>query len=233
MINVSTPLSDDEMEYLDQFLLGRIDEDAYDEDKNEGVLDVSELDGLLAAIISGPEMIQPSRWLPLIWGDFEPVWESEKEFEKIFSLIIRHMNAMADIFMAHPQDFEPLFYEREVKGKTYTIVDEWCQGYMQGVSLTMDKWEIDSLEMRVMLMPIKTFANEEGWQALDKMDDNEIENLQNAIVTNVREIHAWWLARRQDMRPSSSPVYSEFRQVGRNDLCPCGSGKKYKKCCLH
>jgi uncharacterized protein len=22
------------------------------------------------------------------------------------------------------------------------------------------------------------------------------------------------------------------RQAGRNDLCPCGSGKKYKKCCL-
>ena len=22
------------------------------------------------------------------------------------------------------------------------------------------------------------------------------------------------------------------QQVGRNDLCPCGSGKKYKKCCL-
>lgn len=23
-----------------------------------------------------------------------------------------------------------------------------------------------------------------------------------------------------------------FRRVGRNDLCPCGSGKKYKKCCI-
>ncbi len=22
------------------------------------------------------------------------------------------------------------------------------------------------------------------------------------------------------------------RKVGRNDLCPCGSGKKYKKCCI-
>jgi uncharacterized protein YecA (UPF0149 family) len=22
------------------------------------------------------------------------------------------------------------------------------------------------------------------------------------------------------------------RKVGRNDPCPCGSGKKYKKCCL-
>lgn len=24
----------------------------------------------------------------------------------------------------------------------------------------------------------------------------------------------------------------ESHKIGRNDLCPCGSGKKYKKCCL-
>ena len=24
-----------------------------------------------------------------------------------------------------------------------------------------------------------------------------------------------------------------FKGVGRNDPCPCGSGKKFKKCCLH
>jgi len=24
----------------------------------------------------------------------------------------------------------------------------------------------------------------------------------------------------------------EYKKVGRNDKCPCGSGKKYKKCCL-
>jgi hypothetical protein len=28
------------------------------------------------------------------------------------------------------------------------------------------------------------------------------------------------------------PVENKFRNVGRNDPCPCGSGKKYKKCCL-
>jgi SWIM/SEC-C metal-binding protein len=27
----------------------------------------------------------------------------------------------------------------------------------------------------------------------------------------------------------SEPIRSE--KIGRNDLCPCGSGKKYKKCC--
>jgi hypothetical protein len=28
------------------------------------------------------------------------------------------------------------------------------------------------------------------------------------------------------------PVRNPFRNVGRNDPCPCGSGKKFKKCCL-
>ena len=28
------------------------------------------------------------------------------------------------------------------------------------------------------------------------------------------------------------PYINHFRDVGRNDPCPCGSGKKYKKCCL-
>jgi preprotein translocase subunit SecA len=28
-----------------------------------------------------------------------------------------------------------------------------------------------------------------------------------------------------------TPVVRETPKVGRNDLCPCGSGKKYKKCC--
>jgi hypothetical protein len=30
----------------------------------------------------------------------------------------------------------------------------------------------------------------------------------------------------------SQPHVNEMRNVGRNDPCPCGSGKKYKKCCL-
>ena len=29
-----------------------------------------------------------------------------------------------------------------------------------------------------------------------------------------------------------TPARNPFRDVGRNDPCPCGSGKKYKKCCL-
>ena len=31
---------------------------------------------------------------------------------------------------------------------------------------------------------------------------------------------------------SGTPARNPFRDVGRNDPCPCGSGKKFKKCCL-
>ncbi len=32
---------------------------------------------------------------------------------------------------------------------------------------------------------------------------------------------------------SKSAVYHAGPKVGRNDPCPCGSGKKYKKCCIN
>jgi hypothetical protein len=39
------------------------------------------------------------------------------------------------------------------------------------------------------------------------------------------------VARRSVPSPAM-PVHNPFRNVGRNDPCPCGSGKKFKKCCL-
>lgn len=228
----STPLNDEELDWLDQFLLDRIDDDTDTEGKNEGVLDVSELDGLLTALVSGPVVVHPSRWLPVVWGDFEPEWKNVKEFEAVLTLLIRHMNGIAAALMTQPEDFEPLFLERVVEGKTYAIVDEWCEGYVQGVNLTADLWGAGGLEMEVLLMPIRAFTSETDWRA-HELSDVEIENLHDAITHNVREIHAYWLARREADAPSSAPVRRTEPSVGRNDPCPCGSGKKFKKCCLH
>lgn len=36
----------------------------------------------------------------------------------------------------------------------------------------------------------------------------------------------------QRMRPPGSKVLTTMAKPGRNDPCPCGSGNKYKKCCL-
>jgi uncharacterized protein YecA (UPF0149 family) len=35
-----------------------------------------------------------------------------------------------------------------------------------------------------------------------------------------------------DHHGPATPIRRESAKVGRNDPCPCGSGKKHKKCCL-
>lgn len=55
MNDLSTPLTDEECDLLDRFLLERIDEEADTLDKDEGVLDISELDGLFTAARQQPD----------------------------------------------------------------------------------------------------------------------------------------------------------------------------------
>jgi len=54
MKDIFEPLSNDELDWLDRFIIYRFNEDADVEGKDEGVLCVSELDGLLTAVVSGP-----------------------------------------------------------------------------------------------------------------------------------------------------------------------------------
>ena len=232
MKDIFEPLSNDELDWLDRFIIFRFNEGADVKGKDEGVLCVSELDGLLTAVVSGPVLVPPSQWLPQVWGDFQPAWKDEQEVEMVMSLMMRHMNGIAALLMQQPGEFEPMFEERIVDGKIYTIVDEWCEGYIRGVALTADQWELDTIEMKILLAPIKAFQGEQAFITDENFDEQEIENLRHAIAPNAREIHAFWLARRSGDAPTATVRRSEPK-VGRNDPCLCGSGKKFKKCCLH
>ncbi|WP_217619392.1 SEC-C metal-binding domain-containing protein, partial [Achromobacter sp. GbtcB20] len=44
---------------------------------------------------------------------------------------------------------------------------------------------------------------------------------------NLPAIHRYWLPLR---KPAVETVRNEAPKVGRNDDCPCGSGKKFKQC---
>ncbi len=54
MNDLISALSDEEIEQLDDFLLHRVEDDAFTEGKDEGVIGISELDGLFTALVSGP-----------------------------------------------------------------------------------------------------------------------------------------------------------------------------------
>ena len=235
MDDLYQPLDDDEIAWLGEFLLDRIDDDADTEDRDEGILDISELDGFLTAVVSGPVSVLPSQWIPQVWGDFEPMWEREQDVQEVMTLLMRHMNAIAVMLMEQPEDFEPIFLERSFEGKNYTIVDEWCEGYMRAVALVADQWELDAREMRKLLAPIMVFQGEHVLQTHDLYNDQEVRVLQETIPASIRRIHSYWLSKRTPSGtqvPSAQKTVVGVPKVGRNDPCPCGSGKKYKKCCL-
>lgn len=200
MTNLQHPLSDDELAALDDFLLERIDEEEDTEGRDEGLLNVSELDGLLTAVVSGPVMIPPSRWLPVLWGDYEPEWEDKEEFEAIMNLLMRHMNTIAATLTEAPDEFEPLFLEREVDGVHYLIVDEWCEGYARGVALAAAEWSRGGVAVEKLLQPILAFTSATNWQAHELPTDAEFDIVSDAITPNVRAMHDWWRSERQHAR---------------------------------
>ena len=226
------PPTDDELNYLDSVLINRVDEDSVTEDSDLGILCVSELDGFLTAIVSGPETVVPSRWLSAVWGDFEPTWDSIDEANRFMELVFRLMNFNAVVLIEEPESFEPLFLEKDCNGKTVLVVDEWCEGFLRGVELTREQWAAGGKEVDELMLPILGFCEASSWAAHDLPDPIAAEQAQHEIAPSVRAIHAYWLERRKPSRPRE-PVRRSEPRIGRNDPCPCGSGKKFKHCCLN
>ncbi len=192
------PLTESELDELDYLLLDRFGEEgaAYDEEKDEGILGISELDGFMTAVASGPLALQPSEWLPAVWGDYEPEWSDPEHFEHIFTLMMRHMNGITEALRDTEYLFEPIFLEREEGGVQQLVVDDWCDGYMRGVALAGREWQSGGDELLDLLRPILLFATEDGAQVLAQMDDDERTAAQSLIPDVVQRIQAFWLARR-------------------------------------
>ena len=140
--------------------------------------------------------------------------------------MVRHMNSISFMLMEMPKDFEPLFMERTVKGKKFTIVDEWCEGYLKGVALTRNEWGPEEPEITEYLFPVVAFTVVGKWKGHDG-SDREVEDLQNKIAPSVRKINKHWLNRRTEFE-RASPVHGSEPMIGRNDPCPCGVGKNSK-----
>ena len=54
----------------------------------------------------------------------------------------------------------------------------------------------------------------------------------HSLITDVAIEMANWACFREDSEPAPPRSSSPAPKIGRNEPCPCGSGKKYKKCCL-
>lgn len=235
-------IDDDDLDFIDTIL------EKYG--GKDSIINASELDGFLTAIVSGPDMIMPSEWLPAIWGDEEasPEWESEEEVTRFMSLVMIMMNQNVDILMESPDDFEAMFLIDIDDEKPVTVVTPWCHGYMSAVMLRPDSWSNLPKDIEEYLNNIALFGSFEGVDSLLNVSTDVVEELQEKVEPAARAVHVYWLQQRAHLAPglprgASIPIHTAISggqvlpfvrpqpKISPNAPCPCGSGKKYKKCC--
>jgi uncharacterized protein len=225
-MSLQAPLTDAEYDEIDQFLMSDV--------TPEACMDISMLDGFFTALLIGPNTILPSLWLPTVWGETaeDPMeFESTEQMQHVLGLLMRMYNERALDLREGEDVFDPLIFEREHEGKTVSVIDEWCTGFMRGVQMDAQGWDplFQSEEDAALLTPMILYGTQTGLEQLESNADLRArhQQLADAIGICVVGIRDYWLPQRK----STATFKRESAKVGRNDLCPCGSGKKYKKCC--
>ena len=74
-------------------------------------MDVSQLDGFLAGLIIGPEIIAPSEFLPVIWGGDEPSFADAAEADLVMRSILGRYNEIIDGLDDSPANYAPVFWQ--------------------------------------------------------------------------------------------------------------------------
>ncbi|MEQ1528045.1 MAG: UPF0149 family protein [Methylococcales bacterium] len=227
------PLSQDEINELDDFLMS--------EHNSDDTMPIDTLDGFLTAIIIGPTTLEFNQWYPHIWGasgDETPNFKSKEDARHILDLIIRLMNNIVANLDDEDSPVSPLFttstFPDDAQG--YLDGEMWAYGFHCGIELCRKDWQpfFDDPDSAEVMRPIRLLLGDDVG-----VDEKELtstpaqrEELTMDIPESVAWIYEFWSPYRDAM--FERRFASTFRvgdKAGRNDSCPCGSGLMFNKCC--
>lgn len=213
-------LSDDEQGWLAGFLVSRQVPDS--------TMSIEMLDGFFTALVIGPDMVMPSQYLPVIWGALDgegPDWDSPGQAEYVFTLLTKHWNAIAARRLANAEH-RPIIdnFGMAMPG------EEWAEGFVTGIEMQNEAWGpiFDDRRADQIVMPILALCGDTPDAVQEQLTAGMRQTILDQLPAAVQMIAAYWRAPNQGF-PRREPARST--KVGRNELCPCGSGKKFKKCC--
>ena len=225
----TSPLGDDELDELDAFL-----------SRVEGgeIRNVEALDGFLTALVICPELVPPSEYIPVITSGAsrasDLVFETTDDAERFYDLIMRHWNDINRTFRSGDV-YMPLLGEGDT-GEQYG--NDWAAGFLTGTQLRHDVWDpiIQDDERGGAFIPVFALAYEHADDPSLRPFDQPVtqEQRQNLIVAMIAGVNRLYrdFVEHQKLRLSSAIRMPKLpAKTGRNEPCPCGSGKKFKKCC--
>jgi len=214
---------DSHLEELDRLLL----------DQSDDCMLLTQLDGFLTGIAVSPDLVKPGQWIRQIWagddGEGEPDFEDERDLQHFLDLVMRHYNLIL-ASLDHPGGYAPVLETDTRTGET--LWEMWVEGFGQAMDLAPGGWARidadDDAGCAAALAGIRTLrAFADGTLDLKRKEEDRWDaQAPDLIPIWVEMLHQW----RLDNDPNR-PAIAKRTKVGRNDPCPCGSGKKYKKCC--
>ncbi len=241
----SRPLSDDELAAYDNALESI-------SDRTDVPLSVELLDGFSAALIVAPRLVAPGEYFPVLFGDAGlGVFENEETVGLFTESFTRRWNEIASALeapvenLADPRAYAPLIldwdaileglsaegFASQAGEDVPSYAQEWAAGFLLAVESWEDDWALpenskDENFVDACLDPFYTLVSPEAEWTAEERELSREAHVANAIWS-VYDLREFWrdrgLAPREPIRKTATP--------GRNDPCPCGSGKKYKKCC--
>ena len=149
---------------------------------------------------------------------------------------MRHWNVIADTLQSG-EVFLPLLLEDE---NGATTANDWANGFLRGMELRKTEWAtlLNDAEHGGWLVPIMALAHEHDPDPAmrpykDPISSEAREKLIVGAAAAVTGIYRYFEAQRlvEKHLGNASTVRRAMPKIGRNDPCPCGSGKKFKHCC--
>jgi len=195
---------------------------------------LDEIQAMLCAVISAPEPIMPSVWMAEALGE-EPEYESEAQAIEVMDLLMRLNNDVAKALM-EGETVSPILYPLDEDGSEDGYAS-WADAYVYGCGLGQDWFEqagSHAEDLSELLEPMfllngmmKEDIQKSGEKWLTPAEEAKLmEEMQENLPDIVQAIYSFWKAK------GTSPTFRrDVEKVGRNDPCPCGSGKKFKQCC--
>ncbi|HEY5366691.1 MAG TPA: UPF0149 family protein [Casimicrobiaceae bacterium] len=192
-------------------------------------LPLDAVQGAFYAMASAPAAFAPAdAWLPMLLGD-NVQWQDAAQRADIESLLQRFANESRRDVQESEDSLPLLLFDDDAGKPDYAT---WCQGYLDGVDMSEPSWvaHADDDTVRGLLLPVEVLAqsSDEPPTQVDGIDDlaaftRDAREDFAGVLLDIR--HFWF-----DRRTSRVPATRETPKVGRNDACPCGSGRKFKQC---
>ena len=205
-------------------------------------LDVVMLDGFLCGVVVQPVLADVDAWLPYVfdagghrWGEAEPAPEQLRAR----ALVLRRHAALNRALAEHGS-FEPFLLESVADdgdsaepsgaGSVGETLQPWLVGFEQAVHVLPALLELDDPQVSSALARLFRFLpadpDDEGTPPVAPGSTLSLDAAVDEVVATVAELYELTLP----LRYKVEPVRHAGPKVGRNDPCPCGSGRKFKVC---